>query len=391
MNTTLALGLLLVVGLLGGSLAVRGGMPSVTGYILLGLVIGPSFLGLITHEVIADLDFLRNMALAIVAMTIGGELRGTFFRRLGRELLPPFLGETILTFGLVAGGTILITGSLPMALILGVLATATAPAAIMSIIREENADSPFSRSLMALVALDSLFCIVAFGIVVGLGGLWVEGVGVSLMAPLIEVLASLLLGLSLGGVLGLASMQPISDEKLLVLVLGLLLAVVGLGSSFGLSPLLIAMTAGIVIGNMPIRAWRPFWGLRTVEMPVLVAFLTLAGTYLDVSQITEIGALAVVYIILRAIGKVVGGAGGVVLSTLPKRYRWNLGVALTPQAGVAVGLAVFAEAELPFAAGITTLVLSAVIVLEILTPPLVRKALKMELPAEEESVGSRAG
>ena len=391
MNTTLALGLLLVVGLLGGSLAVRGGMPSVTGYILLGLVIGPSFLGLITHEVIADLDFLRNMALAIVAMTIGGELRGTFFRRLGRELLPPFLGETILTFGLVAGGTILITGSLPMALILGVLATATAPAAIMSIIREENADSPFSRSLMALVALDSLFCIVAFGIVVGLGGLWVEGVGVSLMAPLIEVLASLLLGLSLGGVLGLASMQPISDEKLLVLVLGLLLAVVGLGSSFGLSPLLIAMTAGIVIGNMPIRAWRPFWGLRTVEMPVLVAFLTLAGTYLDVSQITEIGVLAVVYIILRVIGKVVGGAGGVVLSTLPKRYRWNLGVALTPQAGVAVGLAVFAEAELPFAAGITTLVLSAVIVLEILTPPLVRKALKMELPAEEESVGSRAG
>ncbi len=378
MDVTLALGILLLTGLLGGTIALRLGMPSVTGYILLGLVAGPSMLGLVTTGASEALQPLNLIALGVVAMTIGGELKLGFFRRLAGQLVAPFVGEVILTFALVASGTALLTGSIPMGIVLGVVGMSTAPSAILSIIREEEqTPGPFSRSLLALVALDSLFCIIAFGVVMGLGPVWSGTSGGGLVW---QSLANIGLSVGLGVVLGLglaaASIWQLGDDKLLVLVLGSLSAAVGLGHSLGLSPLLIAMVAGAVIANLPTRAWRPFSALRKVELPVLISFLTLAGTRLDTAQLVQVGPLALAYMVLRVSGKVLGAYLGSVAARVPRSYRWNLGLGLTPQAGVAAGLAVFAEAHLPFAAGLTTLVLSAVIVLEILTPPLVRRALR---------------
>ncbi len=381
-NTTLAAGIILLAGIIGGRLANYLKLPSVTGYLIAGLIVGPSVLNLFPKPVLDNLEPINSLALGIIAISIGGELTLSRLKVIKQKIPPIFLSEIVLTFILVSSTSYFISRSIPLAIILGVLSLATAPAAIVSILREYKAKGEFPRLLMSLVALDNLFCIIGFGIATSLlqilfyqsitpsNGLFIAIFG--------EMMIAILMGAGFGLLMVFLNRLSFSEEKLLVINLGMILSAVGIAERFGLPSLFVAMLMGIIVANVSKNHKRVFRLFHRVEFPILVAFLTLAGVKLNLSIIGQVGLLAIGYIIARFTGKVVGARFGSMFSKdMCYEYRKNMGLALTPQAGVAIGLAILAEDKLPVEDGVViTLILSTVIFFELVGPIMVKKALQ---------------
>lgn len=165
MNYPLYIGVVLIIGLIGGKLASRVKLPSVTGYILIGLFIGPSVTNIITKELIQSVQFINHLALGILAISIGMELHRYVFRKFGKTLMTVALGEGMLTFGIVSTLIYLLGTPICVALILGVLAMTVSPSTVMSTLKEYKTKGKFSKNLAALVAIENLNCIVVFAVV----------------------------------------------------------------------------------------------------------------------------------------------------------------------------------------------------------------------------------
>jgi len=381
-NTTLAVGLILLVGICGGKIASYIGLPSVTGYLLAGAAVGPSALDLFSNEVLENIEPINSLALGIIAVTIGGELTWERLKFIKDQIPPIFLCETVLTFILVALVSYFLSGSLPLSVVLAVLSLATAPGAIISIIREYRARGEFPQILLSLVALDNLLCIVGFGFATAALRIGfyrtIEPADGMLRAIFGELGVAAAVGVGFGMAVVLVSDIRMSDEKLLVINLGALLVAVGLGQLLHLPSLFIAMLMGIVISNFSPHNRRIFRLFGQVEFPILIAFLTLAGIKLDLSVLGDVGFLAAGYIIARFLGKILGARIGALFSRkMSAGYRKNVGLALTPQAGVAIGLAVLVGEKIPMdGSEVITLILSAVVFFEIVGPILVKRAMK---------------
>lgn len=160
------------------------------------------------------------------------------------------------------------------------------------------------------------------------------------------------------------------------MALGTVLISVGLATLLAVPALLAAMSAGAVLVNLSRAPQRLRRALQGVEAPILLAFLTLAGVKLDIAVVPEVGLIGFVYIAARLVAKLMGSSIGASMTAFPTSWKRNIGRALTPQAGVAIGLAIIAEQRLPHVAGtVTTVILGAVVVFEIIGPILVRRAL----------------
>ncbi len=381
-NTALSAGIVLLAGIIGGKIANYFKLPSVTGYLIAGLLVGPSVLDLFSGRVLDNLEPINSMALGLIAIMIGGELTKDRIKMISKKLPPIFLAETFLTFFLVSATAYFISNSIPLALVLGVLSLATAPAAIVSILKEYRARGEFPQLLMSLVALDNLLCIIGFGLLTSfLNVLFYQNTGGEqhlVMALFGEIGLSVLLGLGIGIILVYTNKMQFSEDKHLVINLGSILFGVGVAEVLGLPSLLIAMLMGIMVTNFSSQRKRFFKLFQKIEIPILIAFLTLAGVKLNLFILGDVGLLAIGYILARLFGKIMGARLGSIFSKdLSSAYRKNMGLALTPQAGVAIGLAILAEDKLPVQDGvIITIILSTVIFFELVGPILVKKSLQ---------------
>lgn len=381
LNSVLALGLILLLGVLGGKLASMVRLPSVTGYLIVGLILGPSLFNVLPWEVLYELEPINELALGIIAFSIGGELTFLRLKRIGKNLTKVFLGEAFLTLFLVSLISYIISRSLSLSLVLGVLALATAPGAIIVILKEYRAQGEFPQVLLSLVALDNLFCIITFGLVTSiLQVFYFEGATLSLAvlgAVFGTLFSSLMVGLLGGYSLAFITRFRLAESKHLVIILGTILLGVGIGMAFQLSSLLITIVMGFIVANYARRPSSSFKQISAVETPILVAFLTLAGLKLDIWVLSQAGLLGFGYILARMAGKILGSrAGAIFCSAFPSSYKEYIGYALTPQAGVAIGLSIVAEQKLPLPEGlIISLILSTVLFFEIIGPLLLKKAL----------------
>ncbi len=388
MNEVLALGIVLLIGAGGGFLAKRVRLPSVTGYLIGGIVVGPSVLGLLPTDVLYELEPINQLALGIIALTIGGELRISTLRRLGSDISRVFIVEAAITFTFILVTSIVLGAPGSLALVLATLGIATAPGAIMACVREVPSKSSFCRVLLTTVALDNLLAIALFGVLVSLLQVGtMASLGLFTFSWLL--VRSLLLASLLGGLAGIfltaISIKTQNASVILVTALGCVLVTVGAADILDVPALLAAMVAGAVLANASPSPQRLFRSLETIEAPILVAFLTLAGLKLDFSVLPTVGILGIGYIGARFMGKAIGSRLGAQLTNMPMSWKRNIGFALTPQAGVAIGLSVIAEQKLPFAPGtITTLILGAVVVFEIVGPVLVKRALTIAGSEEGE-------
>jgi len=385
-NLIFGVGALLLAGFVGGKLASRLKLPTISGYIVAGLVLGPSILNVVPDHIVESLAPVPHIALGLIAITIGSEFRITKLRRTGRNILIITTFQLLITFAAVSAGLRLFGGPLPMALLLGAIASATAPAATVAIAGELRARGPLVSTLFGVVALDDAFAITLFGFVMAfaaamVGGVHMHNPATMILHPLREIIISVLIGLAAGYIVHRLVVDRRRSNEVIVIVLGFVLLTSGLTISIHVSPLIANMVMGFVIVNMSSKNTRVMRILEPLSPPIYAAFFALAGTELDIRTLMTTGALGAVYLIARAVGKYAGafvGAAAAHESAVTRRY---LGFALLPQAGVAIGLILVLQdtaqfMHLPYMGQMVNIVLASILVNEVLGPPLTKYALE---------------
>ncbi len=376
---TLVLAIIILGGYLLGRIFRRFKLPMVVGYLVAGMILGPSLGGIVSLKMNQALELIKILGLGMIAILIGGELEIKKIKHLGRAILGITVVQVLGAFTAVfLAAFFILKLPLTISLLLGALATATAPASPVSVIREHNARGPFTTTLLGVVALDDAVCIIFFGIVSAVVAIILQGEVVGLGAifySLLEVAESALLGAASGILLTLLLSRLTNRSHKVTVLVGIILLNSGLAYAWQLSPLLVNMFCGFVVANIYQKPAELNF-LQDIEMPVLVIFFTLAGASLQFDILIENWLWAAVYIIARGIGKVGGAFLGAYLSGAEKVVQKYLGFAMLSKAGVTIGLLMLVQAHFPaLAPTIAAIELAAVAVCELIGPLGTRYAL----------------
>ncbi len=375
----LSLSLILIAGFLLTRITKLAKLPNVTGYIIAGILIGPYALNLIPRGMVQGMGFINDIALSFIAFDVGRFFKKEVFKETGTGIILITLLES-----LVPG--VLITLSIRsifhldwnFCLLLGAIATATAPASTMVTIRQYHARGDFVNILLQIVAFDDAVCLIAFSAVaavINAGG----GAGVSareLVLPIIYNIGALILGFA-GGVLLSKLMTPQrSEDNRLILTISLLLGIAGLCAAADVSPLLACMVLGAAYINLTDDC-ELYKQVNKFTPPILSMFFVVSGMSLDIGSFKTAGAIGVVYFIVRIAGKYLGAYLGCAWAKTTDKVRDYLGLALIPQAGVAIGLAFLGRRMLPAATGnmLLTIILSSSVLYELIGPVCAKIAL----------------
>lgn len=383
-NPLLGIALIFLAGYPVGLLARRIGIPAVTGNILAGIILGPSVLGFFDHHLARDLENVTIFAMGFITAVIGGHLNYRRIHNAKRRIISTMVGEVALTGTLVALAIYASGQSWEIALILGAIATATAPATVLAVVKEEKAKGLLVKTLLSSVALDNVFCILLFSLATALvaGGVVIDGTSASFMPALVKAFASLVGSVMFGSLLGWILLTLIRRETLEPFS-GLFIAILfasGGAQNLGLSPLMACLALGLVLGNSGRATEDVLYSLESVEPILLTCFFTLAGIDLRIDLLPALGLAGAAYFFARAAGKVCGGYMGALVGSSPPRVREGVGPALVPQAGLAIGLVVLMQGDPRFSqemiATITNIVLGVVVINEIIGPTFVRRSLR---------------
>jgi Kef-type K+ transport system membrane component KefB len=383
MNEILSVGLILMAAVLAGHLAQLVRVPEVTGYLLVGVAIGPSALDLISHENLSTLGFLSEVALGLILFNIGSIFEAANFRRVGRGVVRVTLWEATLAFVLV-GVTLLMLGmAWPLALLLSVVAMETAPATTLMVLNEYDAKGPMTERLLALVALNNMYVLLTFGIVsAGLSFLQPSDGGWMLHTyRVVHGLAWTIVGsIALGALVGLATefmaVRAKESGEALILAIGVVLVTVGASRWLGLSPLIATLALGATVANASEYGDRLLHGLGRADPPLYAAFFVLAGAELVPSSVLNLGIVGAAYVVARATGKMIGARFALRAERVSPIVRKQLGFCLISSSSLAVGLTIQIRSAFPvYATTVTGIVLAAVVVFEIVGPLLTRRAL----------------
>ncbi|OJV65843.1 MAG: potassium transporter [Clostridiales bacterium 38-18] len=375
MNPFIILGIALITGVVGGKIMNKFKVPAVAGYIIGGLLLGVSGINLITGDAINQLSFISDFALCIIAFNIGSELELSVIKQLGKSIFIIAFFEAFGAFLMVTAASFAITKNIAISLILGAVSAATAPAATVMVLREQNARGPLTSTLLGVVAVDDAICLVIYAMAASIAKVFVNNEVLSLnkvlVLPLTEIVFSLVVGALVGLLLTALIQYSKRDNELLPFIIGALLLLDGLASTFNLSPLLSAMAMGIMVANTSPQKHKAFGILESFSPPIVAAFFILAGARLNFSYIPQIGILGVAYLLFRILGKVTGASIGASVSKAPQTVKKYIGLGLLSQVGVAVGLAITVNREFPntdIGTIVVTILLATTIVTEIVGP-----------------------
>ncbi len=344
MEFFLILGFMIIVGYAGGKGGGKFKAPQVVGYIIAGVLIGASGLNFLTLEISQDLRALSSFALALIGFSIGGELVFHRMKRLGRSIITISVLESLGAFLLVGLAVWLYTRSIPTALIFGALSSATAPAATVDVLWEYKAKGPLTSTLFAVVGIDDAVALIIYGFAASIARVMIRGGELSLLqtirVPAQEIVGSVAVGLVIGLVLSYFVKQIRSRNELFSLALGAILICSGLAHHYHLSVILTNMVLGItLINRAEVASRQAFRAIAEFTPPIYVLFFVLVGARLQVALLPELGALGIIYIVMRVMGKSFGAYTGARISHATPAVRKYLGFGLLSQAGVAIGLA----------------------------------------------------
>ena len=374
MSLLLQLSIVLIVGIIGGRLAKLLKLPDVTGYLLAGLLIGPSFFKLILEQDVKSFTVINEVALAAIAFAIGSEFKLENMLKSGKDMLIITLAEVLGAVLVVFLVTYYIFNqSFPFSIVIASMSAATAPAATIMVIRQYKANGPLTRTILPVVALDDAVGIMVFGLAMSMAKISMGVASYSLfqmvVQPIVEILGSLLLGFLLGIILTFIANRSKSKEELLSIILATIAASVGLSNVLNLSPLLTCMMLGAALVNLMQHSHRVFSLINDFTPPVYILFFTLAGASLDLNILAKIGLLGIGYVLARAIGKILGAYLGAKAVNAEKSVVKYLGISLLPQGGISIGLSMIVRQELPeISAALITVILFSVLIYEVSGP-----------------------
>lgn len=392
MNTLLSAGLILILGFIGARLLKYARLPSVTAFLLVGILIGPHVLNLVTEGIFSASDFFSNLVLGVIAFSLGENFRLEEIKKGMKQVMWISLAAALVTWLLVSGAIIsyLIIVGQPMypAIVLGAAASATAPAATVLVIREYRASGFFTEMLLKIVAIDDAWCLMLAALAIAFANAMRADVfQISIVfAGIGEIFGALIIGASFGYLFSFLRRFVTTSAEFLVYIFGLILLNVGLSIAIHVSILLSSMMMGIVVINLARENYKFFEVIRTVDAPLYLIFFILAGAHLDFTILYKMGIVGVLYIIFRVIGKVYGARLGARISKAPKPIERWIGLTLTPQAGVALGIGLVAKSTFPdFGNYIFTVIAATTVIFELVGPLLTKISLIKvgEIPSTE--------
>ena len=389
MNTLLIVAIALAAGLLLSRLAGKLKLPNVTAFLIAGLFIGPCVTGLISHEALSSMAIVSEAALGFIAFSIGGEFKLSHLKKIGKAPLTITIAQGVATALFIDLGLILLGFDVPTALLLGAIGLATAPAATLMVVRQYKADGPVTRMLLPVVAMDDALGLMVYSISASVAQALLGGqmtVSSMVVAPLVEIVGSLALGVALGMALTYLSNFFRSRGNKLALTIACVLAGVALCSMWHLSSLLVCMMIGAVVVNMSNKSKVIMEQTDRFTPPLFLLFFVLSGAELDLSVLPAVGLLGIAYVVLRSLGKCLGTTAGAIMVKADKNIRNYLGFTLLPQAGVAIGMATLTVGRFPeLGSLISTVVLAGVLVFELFGPIITKWALTRsgEIPSHK--------
>lgn len=377
----LTLAVILFAGFAFTRLTKRLHLPNVTGYILAGVLLGPYVLGIVPAEMVTRMDFVTDVALSFIAFDVGRYFKLAALKKSGAQVLIVTVFES-----LIAGVVITLTMiflfhlSIPFSLLLGAIGCATAPASTIMTIKQYKAKGEFVNMILQVVALDDAVALIAFSICAALAQN-MEGGSLDwsvLILPVIFNLVAIAMGSLSGFILNIFISDRRSNYHRLVLVTGFILGLSGLCMLLGVSPLLTCMAMGMVYVNVS-HSKKLFKQVGGFTPPILLMFFVLSGLRLNVPSLATAGVIGVVYFFVRIFGKYLGAWLGAKIGRSSDDIRKYLGLALVPQAGVSIGLAVLGQRMLPPDMGtmLSTIILSSGVMYEMVGPACAKLSLHL--------------
>jgi len=375
----ITLGAILLLGLLTDTIGRRTFLPRVTLLLLFGILIGTEVLNLIPVFFTDRFELIANVALLMVGFLLGGKLTATNLRNEGSRILWISLTAAVITTIVVMLGLLAAGVPAEPAILLACIAAATAPAATVDMVIESNSNSKFGNMLMAIVALDDAWGLILFSIgiavVVSLSGAS-DGVSPILVA-MKEIGGAIVLGAAIGFPAAYLTGRIKPGQPMLTEALGIVLVCGGLAIWLEISFLIAAMVMGAVIANFAKHHEYPFHEIEGIEWPLLAVFFVLAGASLEFGSLSQLGVIGAAYICARIVGKYIGARAGSLVSGADRVTRRWIGLAMLPQAGAAIGMALVAANQFPhYRQTLLGIVIGSTIFFEIVGPVFTRLALE---------------
>lgn len=375
MHVILYLSIILFSGFILSKLASLFKLPNVTGYLIAGILVGPSIFNIVTADVASSLRVISDVALAFIAFSIGSQLDFLQLKKVGSGIMIITILEALGAVIAVDLAMIFIFKQpVPFSLILGAIAAATAPAATLMVIKQYKAEGPLVDTLLPVVALDDAVSIIVFGVSIAVARSMListtqVSMGQVLLTPLIEIFGSIGLGLAIGILLTYLSNKSKGEHQLLTVTIATIFLGAGLAYVLNMSPLLLCMAIGATTATFAHNKARIFTRIENFTPPIYVAFFTLAGINLHIGLLKDVGIIGLGYVLFRVVGKVLGASFGAKLARCKDTVQKYLGFALIPQAGVAIGLAMLVDSTLPqYGTMVKTIILGATVIYELIGP-----------------------
>jgi Kef-type K+ transport system membrane component KefB len=375
----LSLSIILLAGFLLTRITKPAKLPNVTGYIISGILIGPYVLNLIPRKMVDNMGFISDVALAFIAFGVGRFFKKENFRETGFGVIVITLFESLLA-GLIVTLSVhyIFHLSWSFCLLLGAIATATAPASTMVTIRQYQARGNFVNTLLQVVAFDDAVCLIAFSLASAIVNANVgETISPSeIIMPIVYNIVAFAIGFVSGAILSKLMTPKRSEDNRLILTIALLLGIAGLCAAVDISPLLPCMIYGTTYINMT-KDKELYKQVERFTPPILSIFFVVSGMNFDISAFDTLGVIGAAYFIIRIAGKYLGAYLGCTVAKTAKEVRNYLGLALIPQAGVAIGLAFLSRRILSDTMGnmLLTIILSSSILYELIGPVCAKIAL----------------
>ncbi len=400
-DLVISLALAIIGGLLMSRVAKKLNLPAVTAYLVAGLLLGPYCLGALhisgvgfnSLAQVESISVITQVAMGFIAFTIGNEFRLTQLKSMGKQAIIVGVLQAVVTTVVVDIALIALhlafpsIISLPAAIVLGAIASATAPAATLMVVKQYKAEGPLTSLLMLVVAIDDAVGLVLFAVSMGvanaieMGSISVSGM---IVEPIVEIVLSLGLGALMGLLLNYLEIFFHSRSKRMSLSVAFVMLTVGLsmikfqigGIHCGFSLLLVCMMTGTVFCNVCETSEELMNRVDGWTVPLNILFFVLSGAELDLKILSDpmVLLIGVIYIATRCIGKYSGAYSSCSLTKCSKRITKNLGITLFPQAGVALGMSLTA-ASLSDGAMVRNVVLFSVLVYELIGPALTKRSL----------------
>jgi Kef-type K+ transport system membrane component KefB len=351
----LVLGITIIVSFYCGKSTKFIKLPSIIGYMVLGVVFGPSFFNIVSDPLQVHLAFITEIALGFVALSIGIELNLNSLKKLGKGIIYIIFAESFGAFLLVFITILIVTRNLPLSLIFGAVAPATAPAGTVAVIQEYKAKGSLTKALYAIVGFDDGLAIIIFGFASAIArNLLLKQTGAAsgnlflmIFNPVKEIVLSVIVGAIIAVLFSFLARKLSHSGDVLILVVGFIFVANGLSTLLHLSLILTNMVVGILVVNtQPHALVQKIHDRLPMVMPLLfILFFTLAGAHLHLSALPSLGLLGIIYIMMRPTGKILGAYLASLFGHVEEKIKKYVGLGLLSQAGVAIGLALIVKHE----------------------------------------------